>query len=110
MAALSKAKEKNLDTELILDTKPLQVEPQEEKLSTRQEKREGSRSNEVIGKNLAKFRNEAGMTRQELANKLSLTASGIGYFETGRKIISARYIAKLMKLFNKNIQDFLVNQ
>jgi hypothetical protein len=104
MATLSKVKQK------ILDTEPVKVEPQEQKLSTHQEKIEGSKANRVIGDNLAKFRTEAGITRQELANMLSLTTARIGYFETGRKIISARYLAKLMKIFHKDIQDFLANK
>jgi len=110
MATLSKVKQK------ILDTEPIRVEPQaaylaqEEKLSTRQEKIEGTKANKLIGSNLAKFRTEAGLSRKELADKLSLTANKIGYFESGRIAISARYLSKLMQIFNKNIQDFLVKQ
>lgn len=100
MGTLSKVKEK---VEEFLD-----IAPDEPKLSTHQEQIEGSKANKIIGNNLAKFRNEAGLTRQELADKFSLTATNIGSFEVGRKTISARYLAKFMKLFNKDINNFLV--
>lgn len=110
MATLTKVKEKIPAAEPIAVESQKESTPQEEKLSTRQEKIEGLKANKLIGNNLAKFRTEAGLTRKELADRLSLTAAGIGYFETGRKIISARYLAKLIQIFNKNIQDFLVKQ
>lgn len=100
MSTLSDIKEK---VEEFLD-----IAPDEPKLSTRQEHIEASKTNKIVGNNLTKFRNEAGLTRQELADKLSITAANIGSFEVGRKTISARYLAKFMKLFNKDINDFLV--
>lgn len=61
----------------------------------------------VLGLRIALLRRSAGMSQQELAEKLKISASAVGMYEQGRREPSVQILSDMARLFGVSI-DFLV--
>ena len=61
----------------------------------------------MLGLRIAFLRRNAGMSQQELAEKLKISASAVGMYEQGRREPSVQLLSDIAKLFDVSI-DFLV--
>lgn len=49
---------------------------------------------------IKEFRNKANLTQQEFADKLSLTQSGLGHYESGRRKVSLAMARRIVRALN----------
>lgn len=61
----------------------------------------------MLGMRIALLRRSAGMSQQELAQKLKISASAVGMYEQGRREPSVQLLSDMATLFGVSI-DFLV--
>ena len=61
----------------------------------------------MLGLRIALLRRNAGMSQQELAGKLKISASAVGMYEQGRREPSVQLLSNMASLFGVSI-DFLV--
>ena len=61
----------------------------------------------MLGVRIALLRRSAGMSQQELADKLKISASAVGMYEQGRREPSVQLLSDMATLFGVSI-DFLV--
>ena len=61
----------------------------------------------VFGKNLKRFREERGLSRQEIAEKLNMRASSYGFYETGRTSPDVEKLKTIAEILQVSI-DVLV--
>lgn len=60
-----------------------------------------------IGPHIAAYRNKAGLTQQELADKTDLSVQFIGYIENGNRSLSLKSLVKITNALNINLLTFL---
>ena len=63
--------------------------------------------NEVVSKNLVKFRNLAGYTQSEIAEKISYSNKSISKWERGEGLPDLNVLVKLSEIYNVKLDDFL---
>ena len=61
----------------------------------------------MLGMRIAVLRRSAGMSQQELAQKLKISPSAVGMYEQGRREPSVQILSDMAKLFGVSI-DYLV--
>lgn len=61
----------------------------------------------MLGLRIALLRRSAGMSQQEMAQKLKISASAVGMYEQGRREPSVQTLSDMANLFGVSI-DFLV--
>lgn len=61
----------------------------------------------AFGARVAGLRNAAGMTRQQLAEALQITASYVGFFERGERMAGPSILIKLADVFKTTTDDLL---
>lgn len=61
----------------------------------------------MLGLRIALLRRSAGMSQQEMAQKLKISASAVGMYEQGRREPSVQTLSDMARLFGVSI-DFLV--
>lgn len=59
----------------------------------------------MIGENLKKFREAAGLTRKEVSDVLKISESTYGHYETNYSEPKFSHIKIMAKLFNKSISE-----
>lgn len=59
-----------------------------------------------IGETIKKFREEANLSRKEVAKVLNISESGYIHYEKGDNEPKFEYIMTMAKLFNKSIAEF----
>ena len=57
-----------------------------------------------IGRDLAKFRREAGMTQLKLAEIIKTSQSAIGRIESGRHNLTVKNLKRIAKVFKKDLK------
>lgn len=62
---------------------------------------------QILGQRLKKLREEAGLTQEEVAKNLNITASGYGYYEQGRRDPDTDTLRKLAEFYNVSV-DYLL--
>lgn len=60
----------------------------------------------IIGKNIKKFRKEANLTQEKMAELLQFNEKYIGHVERLERYISLRKLIKIAELLNKSIIEF----
>ena len=61
--------------------------------------------NEVIGNNIAKWRKEKGMTQDQLAEQLSVSAQAVSKWENGISLPDITLVPKLARIFEVSIDQ-----
>lgn len=61
-----------------------------------------------IGYNLSIFRQEAGMSRKELAEILNVHVTTVARYEEGKRIPDIEIIIRIAKLFNKSCDNIVL--
>ena len=61
----------------------------------------------MLGIRIALLRRSAGMSQQEMAQKLKISASAVGMYEQGRREPSVQILSEMARLFGVSI-DYLV--
>lgn len=67
--------------------------------------RKNAKLTKTICKRIKKFRHEAEMTQEDLAEKVGVSRVYIGYVEQGRNTPSLEILEKIDKALKKNIRD-----
>lgn len=62
-----------------------------------------------VAKRLRQSRRGAGLTQEEVADKLGIARSAYGHMESGRNLISLEHLVKLPSILNCRITDLLPN-
>ena len=65
------------------------------------------RTNEIVSKNLVKFRTASGLTQAELANKISYSDKSISKWERGESLPDLNILIKLSQIYKVKLDDFL---
>lgn len=58
-----------------------------------------------FGRHIQKLRKAAGLTQEELAEKLGVTTTWVGYIETGLRKPNLKRISRMAKLFGVKVKD-----
>ena len=67
-----------------------------------------SQINRFIGRKIAEFRLQKGMSQSQLAESIGKdSANAISYFESGARKVSIDDLIKIAKVLGKTIEDFL---
>lgn len=69
--------------------------------------RKNAKLTKTICKRIKKFRNEMGLTQEELAEKVGVSRVYIGYVEQGRNSPSLEILEKIAKSLKVKISDLL---
>ncbi len=64
-------------------------------------------ANQMLGRMLAQFRQERGLTQTELAKRTKVTQGYIAQLEAGDKTPSLATLRKLAKVFKVNVRELL---
>ena len=64
-------------------------------------------SPQETGTFIAKLRKEAGITQQELAEKLNVTAKAVSRWETGKGYPDVTFLPEISKIFNVSVNEIL---
>ena len=64
---------------------------------------------QIIGGRIKEYRKQAGLTQQELAEKLNCSASFISRLETGSSMTSVQGLIELSAILNKSIASFFID-
>ena len=64
-------------------------------------------TNEVVSKNLAKYRTASGLTQAELAEKLNYSDKSVSKWERGESLPDLNILIKLANIYNIKLDDFL---
>ena len=64
-------------------------------------------TNEIVSKNLAKYRIASGLTQAELAEKISYSDKSISKWERGEGLPDLNILIKLANIYNIKLDDFL---
>lgn len=60
-----------------------------------------------LQRNLIELRHEKNLTQKEVAEKIGVSASAIGFWETGINEPKATYLMKIAKFFDVSIEELL---
>ena len=60
----------------------------------------------VLGKKIQKRRNQAGLTQEELADKVGISRAYMGYIEQGRNAPSLEVLEKIARVLKTSINNF----
>lgn len=60
---------------------------------------------EKLGKRIQKFRKEAGITQEQLAEKLRLSSKYVQFIETAHRKPSLKTLYKIAKVLNVEVKD-----
>lgn len=69
--------------------------------------RKNAKLTKTICKRIKKFRNEMGLTQEELAEKVGVSRVYIGYVEQGRNTPSLEILEKITKALRVSLSDVL---
>lgn len=69
--------------------------------------RKNAKLTKTICKRIKKFRNEIGLTQEELAEKVGVSRVYIGYVEQGRNTPSLEILEKITKALKVSLSDVL---
>lgn len=58
-----------------------------------------------LGRKIQKVRKEAGITQEELADKIGVTTTWIGYIETGYRRPNLKMIYKIARVLGIKVKD-----
>ena len=58
-----------------------------------------------LGRRIQKVRKEAGITQEELADKIGVTTTWIGYIETGYRRPNLKMIYKIARVIGVKVKD-----
>lgn len=64
-----------------------------------------TKDDERFGKRVAKFRKEAGLTQEELAERIGLSTVQVGYIEMGKHLPRAKNLRKIAKVLGKKVGE-----
>ena len=67
-------------------------------------------TNEIVSKNLAKYRIASGLTQAELAEKLSYSDKSVSKWERGESLPDLNILIKLANIYNVKLDDFLCEE
>ena len=67
-------------------------------------------TNEIVSKNLAKYRIASGLTQAELAEKLSYSDKSVSKWERGESLPDLNILIKLATIYNIKLDDFLCEE
>lgn len=66
-----------------------------------------SKEQQVLVKKIIQARLDAGLTQEDVANKLDVTQSYISKFESGQRKIDLIVLKRLARIYNKDVSYFL---
>ena len=64
-------------------------------------------NSENLGKMISKLRKKAGLTQEELADKVDLKKMTIHYYEKGSRVPNAQILARLADALNCKVDDIV---
>ncbi|MCR5261902.1 MAG: helix-turn-helix domain-containing protein [Candidatus Gastranaerophilales bacterium] len=62
----------------------------------------------AIGKNIAKFRKQKGLSQKELAEKLGIGCPNVSYIETGKYAPRLNTLIKMAQIFDAEMYEFFI--
>lgn len=62
----------------------------------------------AIGRNIAKFRKQKGLSQKELADKLGIGCPNISYIETGKYAPRLNTLIKMSQIFDAEMYEFFI--
>ncbi len=66
-----------------------------------------SKTNVAIGERVTAARKAAGLSQQEMGDRLGITKGGYGHYERGMHPFSAELLAKLSNILGQSVEYFL---
>ncbi len=69
--------------------------------------RKNAKLTKTICKRIKKYRHEAGLTQEDLAEKIGVSRVYVGYVEQGRNTPSLEVLEKIAKSFKVDVGDLL---
>jgi transcriptional regulator with XRE-family HTH domain len=61
----------------------------------------------ALGRTIQKVRKQAGLTQEQLAEKLGITLTYMGYFEIGHRVPSLRMLCNIAAVLRVNVKDLI---
>jgi len=61
----------------------------------------------ALGRNLQRIRKEKGLTQEQLAEKLGITLTYMGYFEIGHRVPNLKMLAKIADILDVKVKDLI---
>ena len=66
-----------------------------------------TQKDELLGRNLARIRKQAGLTQEQLAEKTGLTITYIGMIEIGQRRPALKTLDKLARVLEVKVKDLI---
>lgn len=61
----------------------------------------------ALGKQIQKFRKDKGFTQEQLAEKLGITLTYMGYFEIGHRVPNLKMLCKIADILSVKVKDLI---
>ncbi len=61
----------------------------------------------ALGRNIQKIRKQKGLTQEQLAEKLGITLTYMGYFEIGHRVPNLRMLCKIADVLGIKVKDLI---
>lgn len=63
--------------------------------------------NVKLGEKLKTIRTQKGLSQQDVADRLGLTRSAIGFYETGKRTVDIETLFKICDIYNVDVNEVL---
>ena len=61
----------------------------------------------ALGRNLQRLRKEKGLTQEQLAEKLGISLTYMGYFEIGHRVPNLKMMVKIADILDVKVKDLI---
>jgi transcriptional regulator with XRE-family HTH domain len=61
----------------------------------------------ALGRSIQKLRKEKGLTQEQLAEKLGITLTYMGYFEIGHRVPNLRMLCKIADILDVKVKELI---
>ncbi len=61
----------------------------------------------ALGRNIQKIRKQKGLTQEQLAEKLGITLTYMGYFEIGHRVPNLRMLCKIADILGVKVKELI---
>lgn len=61
----------------------------------------------ALGRNIQKIRKEKDLTQEQLAEKLGITLTYMGYFEIGHRVPNLKMLSKIADILGVKVKDLI---
>ncbi len=67
----------------------------------------GKKRRQALGKQIQKMRKNKGLTQEQLAEKLGVTLTYVGYFEIGYRVPNMKMLCKIADILGVKVKDLI---